>query len=210
MIARSMNQRNQQFIFSAVGRAFAALSHRWRSAVAGASFATIVAFVPVAAANAPPIEYQVKAAYLSKLGNFVQWPEESDARAPDHAIICILGNDPFGDFLDKAVEGRTIGDRTIVVQRIAKFGASGVKPCKILYTSETDPKRISEVLDATQGQHVLTVGDGRGGGDSSPVITFVLKNNNVRFEIDQKAAAENGLTISSQLLALAVEVRPAR
>jgi YfiR/HmsC-like len=40
------------------------------------------------------------------------------------------------------------------------------------------------------------------------VVNFVLRDNRVRFEIDENAASEDGLTISSKLLQLAVRVRP--
>jgi hypothetical protein len=175
-------------------------------------FAAAVIATSAAAAtpDAPSVEYQVKAAYLSKIGNFVQWPTDSGALAGGQATICILGSDPFGNFIDTVVQGHKIGDRAIAIRRIGKIVKGDAGACQILYISGTDPARVQEMLDAVHGQHVLTVGDTRGGDDMSPVITFVIQNNNVRFEIDQRAAATNGLTISSQLLALAASVRPAK
>ncbi len=60
-----------------------------------------------------------------------------------------------------------------------------------------------------KGAPILTVTDSsmRGPG-SKGVIDFVIKDNRVRFDIDDQAAAKNGLNISSKLLSLAVAVRP--
>jgi len=55
---------------------------------------------------------------------------------------------------------------------------------------------------------VLTVTDSMTDPRSKGIINFVIDNNRVRFEIDNRAAAENGLTISSKLLSLAISVRP--
>jgi hypothetical protein len=51
---------------------------------------------------------------------------------------------------------------------------------------------------------VLTVSDVRGLG----IINFVVKDNRVRFDVDDEAAAQSGLTISSKLLGFALNVKP--
>jgi hypothetical protein len=79
--------------------------------------------------------------------------------------------------------------------------------CQILYTSETGAQQLAAILKAVRGKDILTVTDARDGPDASPIITFLIQNNSVRFEIDEKAATENGLVISSQLLALATTVK---
>jgi hypothetical protein len=40
------------------------------------------------------------------------------------------------------------------------------------------------------------------------IINFVIRDDRVRFEIDDAEAARRGLTISSKLLSLAVSVKP--
>jgi hypothetical protein len=55
---------------------------------------------------------------------------------------------------------------------------------------------------------VLTVTDSARDEPARGIINFLIQNNRVRFEIDNGAAAESGLTISSKLLSLAVSVKP--
>ncbi len=51
---------------------------------------------------------------------------------------------------------------------------------------------------------VLTVTDLPAGAAHKGIINFVVEDNHVRFEIDNRAANESGLRISSQLMALAI------
>ncbi len=171
-----------------------------------ALLAGTLAVAPAGAADAS-VEYQIKAAYLSKFGNFIQWPADGPSSQQKQAFICIYGKDPFGDALDKAVSGRRIGTRDIAIRRISRNAAAEAAGCQILYTGETRADQLAEVLKAVRGRDVLTVSDTRDGPDAAPIITFLIQNNSVRFEIDERAATENGLVISSQLLALAASVK---
>lgn len=47
-------------------------------------------------------EYQVKAVFLFNFAQFVTWPSQP-ADAP--LVIGILGDDPFGSYLDETVRG---------------------------------------------------------------------------------------------------------
>jgi hypothetical protein len=44
--------------------------------------------------------------------------------------------------------------------------------------------------------------------DAKGMLNFVIADNRVRFEIDDKTAADSGFVISSKLLSLASHVRP--
>jgi hypothetical protein len=55
---------------------------------------------------------------------------------------------------------------------------------------------------------VLTVTDAEEEPRATGIVNFLVVDNRVRFEIDQRAAAENHLVISSKLLSLASRVIP--
>src|SRR6185312_11244834 len=65
-----------------------------------------------------PLEYAVKATYLYKLAPFINWPP-SAFTSPDAPFpICVVGDDPFDDFLVRAVSGRSFGTHPFVVRRL--------------------------------------------------------------------------------------------
>jgi hypothetical protein len=152
------------------------------------------------------VEFAVKAAYLYKFGEFVEWPASSFESDASPTTLCIVGDDPFGATLDKAVAGQRIGNRPIAVKRLKQ--AEARSGCQVMYVSSKDVGALATAIATVRGENVLTITDGATGMAPPGIINFVIANNRVRFEIDDGAAAANGLVISSKLLALASSVKP--
>lgn len=149
------------------------------------------------------LEDAVKAAYLCKLPAFVTWPASDPA--DDGFVLCVVGNAPFGGLLNKVAQGQTVQRRPIIVRRYQTVMRN--PGCKLMFVAGSAAEPVAAVLAAVRGSPVLTVTDGQSESDSTGIINFVLIDGHVRFQIDQQAAAENGLVISSKLLALATRVR---
>jgi len=181
------------------------LRHRHGGLILRRLCAAALAFAVILSAPAlkaqPSLEYAVKAAYLAKFAPFIEWPDGTfpDAAAP--LTLCILGSDPFGAELDRAVAGQKDGDHPMVLRRITAIEAT--TGCQLLFTN--DAPLAQQALEQVRTRPVVTVTDSslrtRG------VISFVMVDNHVRFDIDKSAADAVGLNISSKLLALAHNVR---
>ena len=153
------------------------------------------------AADAGTLEYAVKANFLYKFGDYVSWPPDALGPEENALPLCVVGDDPFGKVLDDAVKGEHVGKHAIAVKRMTEVTPDAV--CRILFA------RTPAALKAVAGSAVLTISEAAGDEVATgAVITFVIRNNRVRFAIDQQAAAANGLEISSKLLELAVAVTP--
>ncbi len=164
-----------------------------------AAMVALLAISAAASARAKTeLETAIEATYLYKFAPFVDWP---DAAAAGPLTLCVAGPDPFGADLDRAVAHQTVGERRIVVRRLD--AQKKVAGCHILYASGP-AAQVADVLKAARPLPVLTVTDGLGSGG---MIQFVVRDQRVRFAIDDQAAADAGLTISSKLLSLAVDVR---
>jgi hypothetical protein len=152
-----------------------------------------------------PAEYEVKAAYLYNFGRFVEWPAKVASDKGKSFSICVLGQDPFGRILDKALSGETIDGKHVVAKRITK--PLEAVDCRILFISSSEEKQLNDTLVILQKSDVLTVSDipefSRHGG----MIQFIREGNRVRFEINLTAAENAGLTLRSELLKVAVTVR---
>lgn len=149
-----------------------------------------------AAWPAEPIEYAVKAAYLAKFPFYVEWPPGAFGGPASQVMLCIVGDDPFGTAIDEAVAGQQVQGRTIGVRRMKSIARDS--GCHIAYVG-TDARG-----EALRGGTVLVVSDSPNGGG---IINFVLRDNKVRFTVDDEAAFQNGLAISSKLLSVALSVR---
>jgi hypothetical protein len=147
------------------------------------------------------LETAVKAAYLYKFAPFVEWPGAA-SRAGQPFTVCVVGADPFGSVLDRAVAGQKVGDRPIAVRRLA--AAAHDAPCEIAFLGGSRGQSVKDELAVLHGAPVLTVTDG---SPAPGIVDFALTQGRVRFRVDDQTAAEAGLTISSKLLGLAVSVR---
>ncbi len=152
-----------------------------------------------AALQAPVIgEYKIKAVFLFNFAEFVEWPADSFPSGSSPLVIGIVGDDPFGSYLDEAVKGETINNRTIVIQRYGS--AEEVSACQILFVSRSKSDRVDGVLDRLRGRPILTVSDMDNFTQHGGMIWFVMENNKVRLRINVRAIKGANLTISSKLL----------
>lgn len=159
----------------------------------------ILLAAPITAPTAEPVEYAVKAAYLTKFGIYVEWP---DAVPGSPLNLCVVGEDPFGKALDSAASVQQPGNRPVAVKRLKEISPDS--DCHIAFFGNTDPT-VPQIIDSLRGSPVLTVTDSGGKG---AIINFTVKANRVRFEIDEPAAAQNNLVVSAKLLGLALNVKP--
>lgn len=150
------------------------------------------------AAAGGPSEAAVEATYLYKFAPFVTWPATDDTRP---FTICIVGDDPFGPLLDRAVAGQALGTRSIRIAKVETIGRQST--CDIAYLGGS-AESVAEMLKAARGAPILTVTDE---DDPPGIIAFAIVDGHVRFRVDQAQAQQNGLAISSKLLSLALSVR---
>src|SRR6185436_20495294 len=111
----------------------------------------------VPAQAAIPEEYQVKAVFLFNFAQFVDWPSNAFPEAQAPLVIGVLGEDPFGSYLDETVRGEKINNRPMVVQRYRRVDE--IKSCHILFISRSEAARLEEIFNGLKGRNILTVGD---------------------------------------------------
>jgi hypothetical protein len=179
--------------------------HGSRKGRAGALLLVLACQLPSLQVSAQkPSEYEVKAVYLDQFGKFVRWPAESHA-ASEAFTICVLGEDPFGEILERVLEGETFDGKRPAVRRIRRVEAAA--ECRMVFISASERDSLMEILEGLRQRSILTVSDigdfSRRGG----MIQLVLDSGRVRFEVNLEAAAGAGLELSSELLKVARAVR---
>ncbi len=164
----------------------------------------LLAFARGASAQDNDLATAVKATYVAKFAPFVAWPDPV-AEFPGNVFpLCIAGNAPgIAGLLQNAANGQTVAGHQVVVRILPTVPAN--PDCDVLYV----PASQTGVLNTVRGKPILTVTDEAPSADTKGIINFVIRDNRVRFEIDEAAAVAAGLVISSKLLSLAVSVHPA-
>lgn len=152
-------------------------------------------------AEQAPTEYQVKAAFLFNFARFVEWPPRAFASPTSPIAVCVLGEDPFGEALNRVVAGKMLNERTLMVRRAKKL--RDLSGCEILFISSSERERLPEILEELRNAPVLTVGETEGFASRGGEVQFTLEESRVHFLINVDAAERAGLKVSSKLLNLA-------
>jgi hypothetical protein len=148
------------------------------------------------------VEDNAKAGFILNFTKYTEWP---GAQAGSELLICSLRERPLSGKLED-LQGRQVQGRTIRVRTATR--ASDWLDCQVLFIADDEAQRIDTVL-RNVGQHaVLTISDAPGFVQAGGIIGLKLRAGRIRFDINQGAARQAGLKLSSQLLKLADEVLP--
>ena len=174
--------------------------------VAGAVLLTAAVCSPLPAASANvALEYEVKAAFLFRFAQFIEWPADAFKGTGEPFTYCTVGDDPFRGALERTLNGKMIGQRPLHVEHLSGSGKMG--GCQVLFISGSgDKKHVEEMLANTGTLPILTVGEGDRFVENGGAIGFCTEDNKIRFEVNLDAAGKAGLKISAKLLALAKTV----
>jgi hypothetical protein len=155
-----------------------------------------------------PQEYQIKAVFLYNFALFVEWPASAfqDSQAP--IVIGILGRDPFGTYLDEAIAGEKVNNRSLVIAHYNSV--EEIQQCHILFISSSESTRLEAVLQSLGDRPILTVSDFEGFASRGGMVRFKNEKSKVRFRINVDSTTAANLTISSKLLRHADIVSPGK
>lgn len=159
-----------------------------------------------AADDAPALENRVKAAYLYRFAEYVEWPESAFPRRDAPVTIGVLGSESLAGELAQAVAGRTINDRPVTVKRLKP--GEPLAGVNVLFIGKAESARLNQLAQGAQPRSILTVTESEGALAQGSVINFVVADRRVRFEISLESAEKSKLKLSSRLLAVAQQVRP--
>ena len=147
----------------------------------------------------------VKAAYLFRFAQYVEWPGPV-VDAP--FVIAVTGAEDVAVHLERLLYGMTVNGRRAEVRRITQ--SHELEGVHILYVGARVFARTRALRASAIERPILLVTENRDGLNGGGVINFIEVNRNLRFEISLNAADRSGLKINAALLSVAarVERRP--
>ena len=158
-------------------------------------------FQLTAAAQTPSREYQLKSVFLFNFTQFVEWPKESFLTNEAPLVIGVLGDSPFGSFLEEVVAGEKVNGHPVIIHYYKAIDE--IKSCHILFITNTTIKLEEQALAVLKGRSTLTVGDTPGFLNDGGMVRFFTRDNKVKLQINPESSKAANLTISSKLLKLA-------
>lgn len=176
---------------------------RRRRAVRLAGMVSVLLSVALAAAQQAD-EARTKAAYVFNFGRYLRQPETAEIQNRRSFDICVLGRDEFHGALDRLLETEESGG--LPVRRLAVSNGITARSCAIVFVSRLERNRVDQVLAELAGAPVLTVSDMPHFLQHGGMIQLETKARQVRFSVALSPVNKAGLSLSSQLLKVALVV----
>ena len=145
-------------------------------------------------------EYQIKAVFLYNFTQFVEWPGNSFAEKNSPLIIGVLGENPFGSYLQETVFDEKANEHPIEVHHYNEVGE--LQKCHILFVNKSKKVSLEPIFEKLKIQNVLTVGDSPDFIQQSGMVRFFLSNDKTQIQVNLQAAKDAELKISSKLLSI--------
>lgn len=146
-------------------------------------------------------EYQVKAVFLYNFAQFIEWPADAFPSSNAPLIIGVLGENPFGGYLNEAVEGEVLNGHPLKVEEYKKV--EDVGNCHILYVNVNKKEALGRTLSALESQNILTVGDAGSFIEQGGMVRFFTDKGKTRIQINLESTKKADIVVSSKLLRVA-------
>jgi hypothetical protein len=151
-------------------------------------------------------ERSVKAAFVYKFTQYVDWP--ADAIADDEPFtIGVLGSGAYVDELLRMTEDRSVSERFIEIRRVDDDDS--VEDVQVLFIAGDQRGKLGALLARSRGRPILTVTESEGALSDGSIINFTRMGDRVRFEVSLAAAEASRLKLNSRLLAVAQTIQQA-
>ena len=148
-------------------------------------------------------EIKFKSLYLYNFTKYVGWPIE--AKTGDF-IIGILGSNSIFNMVNQIATGKMAGSQKIVVKKFAK--PDELTHCHILFVSynKGGTSSMETIIGNVGSKSTLIVAERDGATKKGAAINFVIRNEEMKFELSKPNAFKQKLQISSNLEKLAILV----
>ncbi len=150
----------------------------------------------------PTREYQIKASLIYNFLQFIEWPPETWEPSGGTLRLCVVGSDPFGVALSP-LEKEIVQGKKIEVHRLTDGEGAKRTGCHVVYVTHAAVNEVPTVVAISKESSVLTIGETPNFLDQGGIIALLLSDGKIVFDINQSAATQARLYISSQLLRIA-------
>jgi len=158
--------------------------------------------IPFSVINAQVNEYTLKALYMEHFVTFIEWPEQSEFTDKNKPVVIgVYGKTSITTALQKTYSNKKIRNRQVIILPIS--GQDKFNQCQILFIGDLSERDLRQTINLLDNKPILTISENKGFAAKGVHINFYIQENNVRFEINDKAAINAGLHISHHLLKLA-------
>ncbi len=144
-----------------------------------------------------------KSVFTLNFIRYIGWSE--DAKQGDF-VIGVIKNKRVAEWLTNQSAGKKFGYQNVVVKEFKSV--EELSDCQVIFVgSLVNFSRYAEEIKRKVGKNTLIITESEGATKYGSVINFVIRENNLKFEISNTNAAAAGLSISSKLENMAAAIK---
>lgn len=143
---------------------------------------------------------ELLAAFLYRIGSYVEWSIESLPDTQASLRLCVVKHKQFGSSL-RELDGEPLKGRVLSVRHLN--WNDSLDGCHILFDGERGQRGTRLLARARLQRGLLTTSDRPGFACQGGILEFFDRDNSIKLRVNTDAAARAGLEISSNVLSLA-------
>src|SRR5688572_19672804 len=127
---------------------------RWLFCLCALLLATALVSPAHAQSDSEALERRVKAAFLFRFTDYVNWPDGALANAESPITVGVLGDDQVAAELGELVTGRKVAGRSVAVRRLREGDA--LADVHVLFIGRSANARLAQLLKLVQARPAPT------------------------------------------------------
>ncbi len=150
-------------------------------------------------AEASSEDAPLRSAFTLQFTRYIEWPNLGE-----QFLIDVIDDQQLYDSLKESTKDKKVGTANISVRmnNHEGFEPSRYSKSQIIILAKGNTKETKTILNELKKLNALIISYGDDLASMGSIINFLMLDNHLRFEINQKAAESKKLKISSQLLKL--------
>jgi len=136
-----------------------------------------------------------KIVFFSKFTSFIKWTDAKNSN--EKFVIGVLGFNPFGDKLSSFYKNKTVLKRPVEIIEVQTL--EEIEKCHILFISQS-AYTLDKILSVSHGKGTLLISHHDGWAEKGVHINYYIKNDRLKFELNQHAAAKDNVAFKGPLL----------
>ncbi len=166
-----------------------------------ASAAAIAAALGCWCRGDEPAQARVEAAFVYNFTQFVEWPADAFLTKDAPFVVAVVGEDPLGGGLERAMAGKMACGRPIVVKHFAS--ADRIEGCQVVFVPAAQDAAAAGILAKAANHPVLTVGQTDAFMQTGGAIRLLVEDGRIKFQLDPDVVDAAKLKASAKLMKLA-------
>lgn len=160
---------------------------------------TFIAVLAAVGAKAQVSTEKIKAAYIYRLSQNIEWENEQNITAFN--IVFYEDDKTLYQELELITKGKTLKEKPITLKKITSIDQISLTKTHIVYLGEGKKAEIEKVLKKIAGHNILLISD-NSSEQKFVMINFIYPENKISFEVNKKTIIDQRLIIMPKLLLL--------